>query len=101
VTLRFLAIAQTEFDEAVNWYDSVSPHLGDAFLSEATRVFRLIEQYPVAWHPMLQNIRRCRLTRFPYDVIYVPDDKDQVIIAFAHLHRAPLYWRERLKTGDV
>jgi hypothetical protein len=54
-----------ELDEAVEWYKRLSPDLGNAFLIEAIRVFRLIEQHPEAWHPMAENIRRCRLTRFP------------------------------------
>jgi len=46
VTIRFLAAAQAELDEAVDWYKALSPDLGDAFLIEAIRVFRLIEQHP-------------------------------------------------------
>jgi toxin ParE2 len=97
VTLRFLAVAQAELDEAVEWYKALSPDLGDAFLIEAVRVFRLIEQHSQAWHPMAEKIRRCRLARFPYGVIYSEDGDDQLILAVAHLHRAPLYWRDRLE----
>ena len=96
MTIRFLKPAQAELDEAVNWYRAVSPQLGDAFLVEAIRVLRLIETYPQAWHPMAENIRRCRLTRFPYGIIYANEGDDQLIIAVAHLHRRPLYWRNRL-----
>ncbi len=96
MTVRFLPVAQAELDDAIRLYDAISPELGEAFFIEAERVFRQIEQYPLAWHSMAPNIRRCRLTRFPYGVIYSPDDKDQLVIAFAHLHRAPLYWKNRL-----
>lgn len=101
MTIRFLTVAQTELDEAVDWYISLSPDLDDAFVIEAIRVLRLIEQYPKAWHPMAENIRRCRLARFPYGVIYMEDGGDQLVLAVAHLHRAPLYWLDRLQAGEA
>ena len=96
MTIRFLAVAQAELDEAIDWYEASSPDLGNAFLFEAVGVFHLIAHYPQAWHPMAENICRCRLTRFPYGIIYSEDGDDQLILAVAHLHRAPLYWRDRL-----
>jgi toxin ParE2 len=73
--------------------------LGNAFLIEAVKVFHLIEQHPDAWHPLTSNIRRCRLVRYPYGVIYTPDGEGQLIIAVAHLHRAPIDWKNRLTGG--
>ncbi len=46
---------------------------------------------------MAQDIRRCRLSRFPYGLIYTIDNGDVLELAVAHLHRRPDYWRERLK----
>jgi hypothetical protein len=35
--------------------------------------------------------------RFPYGLIYALDDGDILVLAVAHLHRRPDYWRDRLK----
>jgi hypothetical protein len=35
------------------------------------------------------------MNRFPYGIIYVASDKEVLIIAVAHLHQAPEYWRAR------
>jgi len=96
MTIRLLAAAEAELDDAINWYDAQAPGLGSAFLLESVKAFRLIEQHPAAWHPMTAVIRRCRLARFPYGVIYTSDDQGILVIAIAHLHREPVYWRERL-----
>jgi toxin ParE2 len=56
-----------------------------------------IERFPEAWHPLSEGIRRCRLGRFPYGLIYAMDNSDIVVLAVAHLHRRPDYWRDRLK----
>jgi plasmid stabilization system protein ParE len=89
--------AQHELDEAIAWYANQAPGLGEAFLIETLKVLKLVDQFPQAWHPMSAQIRRCRLNRFPYSVIYAVEEDDLVVIAIAHQHRKPGYWRERLK----
>ncbi|TAN04175.1 MAG: type II toxin-antitoxin system RelE/ParE family toxin [Rhodanobacteraceae bacterium] len=97
MSVRLLEVAQHELDEAIAWYASQAPGLGDAFLLEAVSAFELIQRYPQAWHPFSDGIRRCRLRRFPYGVIYAAVDGDVLVLAVAHLHRRPDYWRERFK----
>lgn len=38
------------------------------------------------------------MMRFPYGVIYATDPEEIVILAIAHMHRRPGYWRDRLTT---
>ena len=95
MSLRLLEPAQRELDDAIAWYAVQAPGLGDAFLLETLKVFRLIEQHPSAWHPLSENTRRCRLSRYPYAVIYTSDDAGLLVMAIAHLHRKPDYWRHR------
>ncbi|MFN9726578.1 type II toxin-antitoxin system RelE/ParE family toxin [Acidovorax sp.] len=96
MSIRLLAPAQTELDEAISWYAEQAPGLGDAFLVEILKTFRLVEQFPQAWHPLTPEIRRCRLRRFPYSVIYTEDAPGILVLAIAHLHRKPGYWKNRL-----
>jgi toxin ParE2 len=95
MTLRLLAPAQDELDEAMAWYAAQAPDLDKAFLFETLKVFRLIQQFPLAWHPLGEGIRRCRLARFPYGVIYAPEGDDILVLAISHLHRAPGHWKQR------
>ncbi len=97
MNLKLLLPAEQELDEAITWYAEQAPGLGDAFLVETLKVFSLIERNPHAWHPLSENTRRCRLSRFPYGVIYILDADDVLIIAISHLHRKPTYWQDRLK----
>jgi plasmid stabilization system protein ParE len=96
MSVRLLESAQAELDDAIAWYASQAPGLGDAFLIETLKTLKLIEQYPKAWHPLIQQIRRCRLRRFPYSVIYAQEGSDLLVLAVAHQHRKPGYWRTRL-----
>jgi hypothetical protein len=97
VNVRFLEIARAELDEAVAYYNGQVAGLGDAFLIEAVAAIERIRQFPDAWHPLGESLRRCRLRRFPYGLIYHADGSGVLVIAVAHTHRRPGYWRDRLK----
>lgn len=95
MTVRFLEVAEVELDQAVQWYNAQAPGLGDAFLIEVLSAADRIALYPEAWQPLGEGVRRCRLGRFPYALIYAKEEDDILVVAVAHLHRAPDYWRGR------
>jgi hypothetical protein len=53
VTVRFLEIAEVELDQAIRWYSTQAPGLGDAFLLEvyllpdASRTFQADGSYSI------------------------------------------------------
>jgi len=97
VTARFLEIAEIELDQAVNWYESQALGLGNAFLIEVLSAADRATRFPEAWHPLDVGVRRCRLSRFPYALIYTVEEGEILVLAVAHLHRRPDYWRDRVK----
>ncbi len=97
MNVRVLEVAQQELDEAISYYNGQVAGLGDAFLLEAVAAIERIRRFPEGWHPLAKDIRRCRLRRFPYGLIYQTDKTEVIIIAVAHSHRRPSYWRDRLK----
>jgi toxin ParE2 len=97
VNVRLLAVAQQELDEAVSHYNIQSQGLGNAFLLETLAAIDRIRRFPDAWHPLGAETRRCRLRRFPYGLIYSKDNDGILILAVAHSHREPGYWRDRIK----
>lgn len=60
-----LAPALQELEEAVEYYEIQADGLGASFLEGFIRSVQLILAHPLAWHPLSENTRRCRLTRFP------------------------------------
>ena len=46
MAVRFLEIAEIEFDEAVQWYEAQAPGLGHSFLLEGLSAVRRISLYP-------------------------------------------------------
>ena len=94
--VRFSVFARRELDDAVAWYEGQVVGLGMEFLDELDRAVRRIAAYPDSGGELGVGLRRCLLARFPYCLIYGQDDKTIVVVAVAHLHRRPRYWRGRI-----
>ena len=63
------------------------------FETTMVRVCKHPDRYRIEIKP---DIRRVRLARFPYSVIYRSADNLVQILAVAHLRRRPQYWQQRL-----
>ena len=94
--VRLLAPAAAELDEAVAWYAAQAPGLDRRFIDEIRTARKRIAERPQAWRLLSDGVRRFRLRRFPYGLIYVVEADEIVVLAVAHLHRKPSYWRSRL-----
>jgi len=93
--LRFSRAAETDLAEAAAYYDEQFDGLGARLLDEVEAALGRITAFPEAWQALSENTRRCRLQRFPYGVIYRVKGDEVLVLAVAHLHREPGYWRER------
>ncbi len=93
--ILFLEDAQKELDDAVVYYDNELAGLGDQFLVEIINTLNRIMAFPEAWHPYSKRTRRCQAKKFPYAVIYQIRKDCILVVAIAHLHRKPEYWRNR------
>jgi len=87
--------ARAELESAFEWYEAARPGLGAQFLDEFEAGVRQVTAAPHSWHPLGSRLRRFRLRRFPYGIVYRVEDDEIVIIAVAHLRRRPGYWRNR------
>ena len=95
--IDFLAPAESEFKEAIAYYNMQSEGLGFEFAAEVKRTLERIIQHPKAWSPLSKRTRRCRTNRFPYGVIYQIRGETILIVAIMHLSRDPQTWKSRLR----
>ena len=96
-TVEFLAPAQAELAEAIDYYDSQGPGLGFLFAQEVRRTTERILQYPEAWSPLSKRTRRCLTNKYPYALVYQLRGDVVLIVAVMHLSRDPLTWKSRLR----
>lgn len=91
----FILQAKKELDDAYEWYERQAAGLGLEFLDEIDQTVHRIKTYPESCSIVTGELRRGRLARFPYGLIFGKDGETIVIIAVAHLHREPFYWIDR------
>ena len=96
MNVRFLAAAQQEFDEAYEWYEVQVAGLGIKFIDELWITARRIVAFPEGCEEVATGIRKCLIRRFPYMLIYKLEQTEVLVLAVAHQHRKPQYWKIRL-----
>lgn len=94
--LRFHPQASREFLDAIQYYDSEAPGVGDRFQQEVERSSAEIREFPDAFERAEGDVRRKPLRRFPYSLFYAIEPDRIRILAVAHQRRKPGYWRSRL-----
>ena len=93
--LSFLEVAEAEFNDAFEYYESEQVGLGHRFKFEVSRAVSRITAHPTAYQMLGKRTRRCLIAKFPYGIIFQQADNEIMIVAVAHLHRRPDYWLSR------
>lgn len=92
MSYRFTPVAARQLEFTVSSYNLKSPGIGEAFLDEFVRTVGLIQSFPEAWPEHSGGIRRCRLRKFPYTILYHREDDGITVLAIPHLHSNPEVW---------
>jgi plasmid stabilization system protein ParE len=87
--------ASTEYREACVWYADNDPRTADRFEQEVESAIQRIREAPRRWPKYDETHRKLLLRRFPYLVIYREYGSRIWIVAVAHGHRRPGYWKNR------
>ncbi|MBI5331351.1 MAG: type II toxin-antitoxin system RelE/ParE family toxin [Betaproteobacteria bacterium] len=66
--------AESEFFDAIRYYEECSPSLGLDFSAETHATIQRICAMPKAWQVLEGDIRRALVHRFPYGVLYAVED---------------------------
>lgn len=99
--LRIDSDAQAELDAAMAWYELQRAGLGLEFLAAAEQCMEQVRASPMLWGapPGVSaggQVRRALVTGFPYAVVYQLRGDGILVLAVAHGHQRPGYWRSRM-----
>jgi len=100
--LRILPEAEAETQAVAQWYEDRRRGLSELFLAAIGDAIEAIERHPKRYPRPVgvrtkRNVRRFLLSEFPYSVVYEITEDEVMIVAVAHAHRRPGYWRRRIK----
>lgn len=70
IQFKIIEEAELELDDAFDYYEYELEGLGKRFLEEFKRGIKRIVNHPYAWSPIQDNVRKCVLKKFPYNITY-------------------------------
>ena len=94
--VEFHEAASLELEAAFDWYLERSEPAASRFVAELSRAISKIGESPNRWPEGNHGTRKFLLQRFPFAFIYRELSSSIQVVAVAHGHRRPGYWRERL-----
>ena len=94
-SIRFLPIAQFEYDEAAYWYDQQRPGQGDDFVTQVRKALDEIATQPDRYPVSVRGIRQAPVIRYPYAVCYRVRNGRIMVVAVFHQSRNPADWQSR------
>ena len=78
---------QSDVNQALDRYESISPKLAEALWRELQATFTRIKENPLAGHLGSPPIRRSNLKRFPYAILYRVFSDHVKIMVIKHVKR--------------
>jgi plasmid stabilization system protein ParE len=92
--------ALAELKSSISWYLEQNEATADKFVEEIDReidrAIDLVLASPRRWPTSDLDARKFVLRRFPYAVIYHERKSVVRVLAIAHGHRQPGYWKDRV-----
>lgn len=88
--------AEADVLSARAWYERQKLGLGEAFACAFEQALDQIAAKPELFAAVLKNVRRVKLTTFPYVVYYRRWSNRVEVIAVLHGSRDPHAWHDRL-----
>ena len=89
----FHPAAEAEHLESVGYFESRRAGLGASYLAEFERIIGAAceapDRYPIKKQP---DVRRIRMKRFPYTILFREASGSVQVLAVAHNRRRPQYW---------
>jgi len=94
--VQFHERASAEYEAAVDWYLARNELAAARFVAALSQGVQAISGSPRRWASHLLGTRRFLLHRFPFAIVYRELPAVVQVLAVAHCHRRPGYWRDRL-----
>jgi len=92
---RYHPAAQKDVYGILDYYDALSPELGDAFYDELMEAVTNASLFPIRFRKVTNRFRRCNLKRFPYHFLFEEYDWGIRIMVIKHNKRRPDYGMSR------
>ena len=87
--------ALEEYSDAVRYYAQRSSELAQSFINAIEEAVFRVRETPARYPITEDNVRRCRVKKFPYSILYSVEPDYILILAVMHGKQRPGYWKSR------
>jgi toxin ParE1/3/4 len=87
--------AEEDLSEAAAFLERRVPGLGDRLVTEVEHALGRLAENPYVGPCLIEDVRKLRVRRFPYNLIYRILPAHVLVLAVAHHRRRRKYWRGR------
>lgn len=96
MSYSFHPAAESEYLEAIAFYESKTPGLGVSYMAEFERsIAKACDRPEIYRVDQVPDIRRISLRKFPFSILFRETPDGVQILAVAHHRRQPRYWLGR------
>ena len=94
-SLRFHPLVAEDLEAAANWYDEISPELGNRFRASVDSRFDAVENRPESFGVVDPPFRAARIKKFPYLIVFELSQSATDVLGVFHSASDPAKWRKR------
>ena len=87
--------AEADIASAIAWYQRIEPSWGLRFKADTRATLRRIAQFPYQFPLIEGTVRRARLKRFRYAILFSLEKEGAFVKAVVHERRDDGSWRNR------
>jgi plasmid stabilization system protein ParE len=93
--LRLASPAQTDYLEAIAYYEAQRPGLGREFEADIEEIFSRIQRHPEHFANATPTVRKARTLRFKFGIFFTVEGGEIGVLAVYHPSRNPDALRKR------
>jgi hypothetical protein len=94
--LKFHKESKKDLNAILNFYKIKNVNILNQFKIELSNKIKSIKNSPQLYSKIKGNIRKCKLNKYPFNIIFVEKENIILILAIAHFKRKPYYWKKRI-----
>ncbi len=93
--IKFSKLSKEDFDISIRYYKKESENLALDFKNDIKNSLKRIETFPNLYPKINDRIYKCVVSKFPYTIYYVIEDKIIYILTIANHYKNPKDYLKR------
>ncbi len=95
--IKIKPLVYFDVEEAFTWYNQQLHGLGDRFYNHFWSTIEILQATPFVHSYLKKPVRKCKMKKFPFNIHYIIEENQIIILGLVHLKRSNTFIRRRLR----